>query len=144
MTTRRRRAAAGHDRGSLSIEYVLVVPMVLLVFALIYVFGEVSQMNSALDAATRDAARVATQADSWQQARDAAYQVVRDAVRSQSAECSNTLQVDVSQPFAPDTTITVTASCTYPLTDGLPGVPGSLHVASRFSSYLGPNQGVQQ
>jgi Flp pilus assembly protein TadG len=132
------------DRGSLSIEYVFFTPMVFLVFALIYVFARVAQVNGVLDTGTRDAARVATQAFSYSAAQQAAERVVREEVGTGSGECLSTLQVDVSRNFQPGQTITVTARCTYPISDaGLPGAPGDLHVTSEFSSVLDPNRSTE-
>jgi Flp pilus assembly protein TadG len=130
-----------NDRGSLSIEFVFVTPMIFLVFALIYVFARVADVNAVLDTGTRDAARVATQAFSHADASAAAENVVREEVGHGSQECRNTLRVSVSNNFQPGQTITVTASCSYPISDaGLPGAPGTLHVSSQFSSVLDPNR----
>lgn len=135
--------SARDDRGSLAVEFVIVAPMLLLVLALIYVFARVAEVNGVLDTGTRDAARVATQAFTYAQARTAARRVVAEEVGGGSAECLRTLEVTVSDNFLPGRTITVTARCTYPLSDaGLPGAPGSLTVSSDFSSVLDPNRGV--
>lgn len=132
------------DRGTLSVEYVIITPMIFLVFALIYVFGRIAQVDGVLDAGTRDAARVATQAPSYQQAAQAAEKVVRQEVGTGSAKCLNSLTVSVSDNFAPGNTITVTATCSYAVSDaGLPGAPGSLTVTSQFSSVLDPNKTLQ-
>jgi hypothetical protein len=141
--TRRLRARRA-DRGSLSIEYVFFTPMVFLVFALIYVYARVAQVNGVLDTGTRDAVRVATQAFSYGDAQRAADKVVRGEVGTGSQECLDTLQVAVSPNFRPGQTITVTASCSYPISDaGLPGAPGTLHVNAQFSSVLDPNRTTQ-
>ncbi len=139
-----RLRAVRDERGSLSIEYVFFTPMVFLVFALIYIYARVAQVNGVLDTGTRDAARVATQAFSYSAAQQAAQEVIRDEVGTDSQECLDTLQVAVSPNFAPGQTITVTASCSYPISDaGLPGAPGTLHVSSQFSSILDPNRTTQ-
>jgi Flp pilus assembly protein TadG len=133
--------SGSRDRGSLSIEFVIVTPMVFLVFALIYVFARIAEVNGVLDTGTRDAARVATQAFTYAQAQRAAEDVVREEVGTGSQRCLASLQVTVSKNFQPGQTITVTASCTYPISDaGLPGAPGSLDVSSQFSSVLDPNR----
>jgi DNA-binding beta-propeller fold protein YncE len=137
-------ARGGGDRGSLSVEYVIITPMIFLVFALIYVFGRIAQVDGVLDTGTRDAVRVATQAPDYAQAQRSARQVVREEVGTGSAECLRSLTVDVSNNFEPGNTITVVAQCTYPISDaGLPGAPGSITVTSQYSSVLDPNRGVQ-
>lgn len=131
------------DRGSLSVEFVIVTPIIFIVLALIYAFGRVAEANGVLDAGTRDAARVATQANSYQQAQTAAEQVVREEVGTGSKSCQDTLQVNVSNDFTPGQPITVTATCTYALSDlGVPGAPASLTVSSQFTSFLDPNKTI--
>ena len=51
-----RRAARG-ERGSLAIEMAMVVPSILLIFGLIFVYGMAASVNGNLESATRDAAR---------------------------------------------------------------------------------------
>jgi hypothetical protein len=129
----------------MSVEYVIIVPMLFLVFSLIYAYGRVAQVGGTIDSGTRDAARVATLARSYQEASSRAVQVVREAIGSSSRRCLSTLSVDVSpRTFQPGDTITVKAQCSYPLSDlGLPGAPGTITVHSQFSSMLDPNRGVQ-
>lgn len=132
------------ERGALSVEYVIVTPLFFLVFALIFVYARVAQVNGVLDAGTRDAARVATQAGSYAQAVDAATRVVREEVGTGSRRCLATLEVSVSPDFRPGRTITVTATCRYPISDAaIPGAPGELRVRSEFSSVLDPNRTVR-
>lgn len=137
------------DAGSLSIEFVIITPLVFLVLALIYLFGQIAQVDGALDASTRDAARVATQAPDYDQALAAAQNVVRDELRDQHGEdparCLRTLKVDIGPPenFRPGKTITATSTCSYAIADaGIPLAPGSLRVTSSFSSVLDPNRGL--
>lgn len=131
------------DRGSLSIEYVILVPVVFVVFALIYVFARMSEVNGVLDAGTRDAARVASLAANAQQAHDLALKTIRDELNGRSATCANTLQVDPIPNFDPGSTITVRATCRYPIADaGVPGAPGTLTVHSQFSSVIDPNRSL--
>lgn len=135
------------DRGSLSIEYVLVTPMIFAVFALIYAFGIVAQANGLLDAGTRDAARAASRANSYHDAVTRARQIIEDEI-SRDSSCAHSLGVQVtpSNAWAPPTpgqplrTVTVRASCTYSLSDSVGGLPGSLRVTSRFSSPVDPNR----
>lgn len=132
------------DRGSLSIEYVILVPLVLLVVALIYVFGRVANIGGVLDASTRDATRVASEAPDYAQAKASATQIVRSAIGGASSTCKSTLRVTITDNFAPGNTITVRARCRYTISDaGLPGAPGSLTVTSTFSSIIDPNRTLQ-
>ena len=139
------------DRGDIAIEYVIITPMLLLVFGLIYVFGRIADVGGVLDAGTRDAARVASAAPDPAQAQQAARDAVVAAVGRGSQECLRTLTVTLTRDVRQDqqaargtmTTITVRSRCTYPISDaGLPGAPGSLTVHSTFSSVIDPNRTV--
>lgn len=132
------------DDGSISIEYVILTPMIFLVLALIYVFARVAGADGNLDSATRDAARVASQAPT----RDAAIAAAQDVLTTQFAgfTCLGTPPphapaIDLSGIFAPGQTITVTATCRYDISDaGVPGAPGSVTATSQFSSIIDPNR----
>ena len=142
----------GSDHGSIAIEYVIAAPLVLLVFALIFAFARVGEVNGQLDTATRDAARTVTQLPDLTQARQIAQRVVADQLGAEGeGGCSaSTVKVDVtatrpdghSDDFpAPGDTVTVTASCPYSLADlGLPIPMGDLTAHSQFSSVVDPNR----
>jgi Flp pilus assembly protein TadG len=140
----RRRAV---DEGSISIEWVIVTPIIFLVFALIYVYARVAWANGNLDSATRDAARVASQAPDSSSAQTAAESVV--ATQFAKFHCTNGTAptwapvVVLSGTFAAGATITVTARCRYDISDaGLPGAPGSVTAYSVFSSMIDSNRTV--
>ena len=140
------------DRGSIAIEYVIAAPIVLLVFALVFAFARVGEVNGQLDTATRDAARTVTQLPDLTQAGQVAQRVVADQLGPEGeGGCSaSTVQVDVTatrpdghddQFPAPGDTVTVTASCPYSLADlGLPIPMGDLTAHSQFSSVVDPNR----
>ena len=56
------RHTATRERGSIALEFAFAAPIVLLMLALAWTFGRVAWANGHLEAGTRDAARVATQA----------------------------------------------------------------------------------
>jgi Flp pilus assembly protein TadG len=133
------------DDGAISIEFVIVTPMIFLIFALVYVFGRVAWANGNLDSATRDAARVASQAPDAASAQTAAESVVD--TQFAHFHCTNGPSADgfpvvvVDGPFVAGNTLTVTAKCTYSLSDAaLPGAPGSVTATSVFSSMIDPNR----
>ena len=140
------------DHGSIAIEYVIAAPLVLLVFALIFAFARVGEVNGQLDTATRDAARTVTQLPDLTQARQIAQRVVADQLGAEGeGGCSaSTVKVDVTATRpdghpddfpAPGDTVTVTASCPYSLADlGLPIPMGDLTAHSQFSSVVDPNR----
>lgn len=141
----RRRPTAGRDRerGSIVIELAFLAPVVLLIFALIWAYGRVAWANGHLEAGVRDAARVATQASNYPEAYAAAERAVQQATAAVPA-CQSSVQLDIGGEFRSGGTITVTATCSYPLSDlGLPGAPGQMHPTSTFSSVLDLHRGVE-
>lgn len=133
------------ERGSLALELALLAPFLLLIVALIYAYGRVGQVNGTLESGTRDAARTATMARSSTVAGQDAERVVRQALAGAPAGCRSTLDVELLGDFLPGEPVTVTASCTYKVSDlGLPGAPGSLTAKSSFTSMLDPYRGLDQ
>lgn len=131
------------ERGSIAIELAFLAPVVLLILALIWGYGRVAWANGHLEAGTRDAARVATQARSLPEAQAAAERAVHQATAAVPA-CRSSARVTVSGAFEPGSTLTVDASCSYPLGDiGLPGAPGTMNPTSSFSSVLDRHRGVE-
>ena len=135
----------GRDDGSISIEYVMVTPIIFLVLALVYAYARVAGAEGNLDTATRDAARVASQAPDLQQATTAAQDVLDQQFSRYT--CRNSTDpnrgpvMTISQSFQPGDTLTVSASCTYDLSDlGLPGAPGTVTSRATFSSMIDPNR----
>jgi Flp pilus assembly protein TadG len=132
------------DSGALSVEYVIVAPMILLLFALIYAMGLVAQVDGVLDAGTRDAARAASLAGSYTEATTAATNIVKDELGGASPSCLGSLKVQVLPEgrFDPGETITVRTSCSYDLHDKISGLPGSVTVTSQFASMIDPNRSL--
>ncbi len=141
----RRRLFAGRDeRGSLAVEMAVVVPSLLLIFGLIYAYGRAATVNGTLESGTRDAARSATIARSYDDAQERAENVVRAAIVDLPRSCQKSLVVTVSDTFFAGEPVTVDAECTYSLSDiGLPGAPGSITPQSSFTSMLDPYRGIE-
>ena len=145
MTATRR----ADERGSLAVEMAIIIPSILLIFALIFVYGRAASVNGNLESATRDAARAATLARSYDEARDRVDAVLAEAMSGAPASCVDSLRW-ADQPdsftaadFQPGEPITVHATCSYSLGDiGLPGAPGTLRPESAFTSMLDPYRGV--
>lgn len=132
------------ERGSLALEFVMIVPAIFLLFGLIFMYGRAAQVNGTLESGTRDAARSATVARSLADAEDAARSAVVTALSAGPASCVATLSVTVSGSFQPGEPITVTSTCHYSIADiGLPGAPGTISPTSTFTSTLDPNRGIQ-
>jgi Flp pilus assembly protein TadG len=126
------------------VEFVIVIPILFLVFALIYAFGQKVQADGLLDSGARDGARAASQARSFDEAQRVATLAVTSVIGGSSAECSNSLVVSVddgdASQFEPGQPVTVDASCNYHVY--LAGVTLTLKPKSSFSSQLDVNRGV--
>lgn len=130
------------ERGSIALEFAFAAPIILLLLALAWTFGRVAWANGHLEAGTRDAARVATQARSLGEARQSAEAVLRDNTDA-VAGCPETLSVRIIGDFEPGSTLTVEASCSYSLSDiGLPGAPGQVSPSTSFASIVDQRRGL--
>lgn len=138
------RARARHrERGSIALEFAFAAPIVLVLLALAWTFGRVAWANGHLEAGTRDAARVATQARSLDDARRAAMAVLRENTEAIDG-CPRTLSVRITGGFEPGNALTVEASCTYALSDiGMPGAPGRVSPSSSFTSVVDQRRGIE-
>lgn len=132
------------ERGSLSVEMAMIAPALLGLFALIFAYGQVGQVNGLLDSGTRDGARSATLARSLDQANEMAARAVKDATKDAPQDCQDSLKVNIVGDYTPGEPITVTAECAYGLSKiGLPGAPGTIHAHASFTSMLDPNRGLE-
>ena len=117
------------EEGSVALEFTLVAPALFLLIALLLACARVTQVTATLDSGVRDAARAATTARSPAAAQLRAFAVVHDAVGP--GDCADSLVVEPLPEFVAGRAVTVTARCRYSVADlGLPGLPGSLSVAS--------------
>ena len=131
------------DRGAISIELALIAPMLILILGLIYAYGRVGNVNGILDSGARAAVRSATQESSIEGARTAAMTAMEQTIVDQAPpECVQSLQLDVEVArFGPGAPVTVRASCEYPLSWVLPGMPtGSMEGHAEFTSVLDVNR----
>lgn len=132
------------DAGSMAVELTIIMPLLLLMLSLVYAYGRVAQMNGTLEAGTRDGARSASQARSALEAQAVAEQAVRSSLPAGAQECLSSLDVGLRDGvFQAGLPVTVTATCSYPLGDLVPGVPGSVTASSSFTSPVDPNRGVR-
>lgn len=139
-----RRARRRTESGSLAVEMAMVAPGLLLIFGLIFAYGRAAQVNGTLESGTRDAARSVTMARSYDDALERAHVVLLDALKDAPQSCQDSLDLKITGRYEPGEAVTVTAHCTYDLSDlGLPGAPGTLTAESSFTSMLDPYRGLQ-
>ncbi|MGY2876657.1 hypothetical protein ACVW00_003847 [Marmoricola sp. URHA0025 HA25] len=141
MTTVDRRRT---ESGSLAIELAMLAPSILLIFALIFVYGRAAQVNGTLESGTRDAARTVTLARSYDEALKRANAVMRDALKDAPQSCRDSYHLHIVPPYEAGLPVTVDADCTYDISDlGLPGAPGHITAKSSFTSMLDPYRGIE-
>ncbi|MFE9121428.1 TadE/TadG family type IV pilus assembly protein [Streptomyces sp. NPDC007172] len=129
------------DRGALSLEAVILFPVLILVLLLVVAFGRIGSADNAVDSAARNAARAASLERSGGSARTAGQQVARSVLSKQGLQCTSTaVSVSVggfSAPLGEPASTTATVTCTVRLSDiGLPGLPGSKTLTSSFTSSI--------
>jgi len=132
------------ESGSLAIELAMLTPAILLIFALIFVYGRAAQVNGTLESGTRDAARSVTLARSYDDALARAHAVMLDALKDAPQSCQDSLDLHIVGPYEAGNPVTVDADCTYGISDlGLPGAPGTITARSSFTSMLDPYRGLE-
>lgn len=122
------------DRGSASLELVLLTPLLLVLLLLIVLGGRYGQARADVDSAARDAARAGSLERSPAAAADAAEEAAARRLADRHVVCVD-LEVDLGDTdFRPGGTVEVTVTCAVDLSDltGL-GVPSSATFHSTFS-----------
>ena len=127
MSTRRR----GRERGSATLELVIVIPATLLLISALIMAGRLALAKQAIQAVAYDTARAASVARDRATANSDAHRVAGFALASNGLSCQSTqLDVDTSgfeRAAGQRATVTTTVTCTLPLGDlSLPGVPGTV------------------
>jgi Flp pilus assembly protein TadG len=114
------------ERGSATVEAVIGVPVFVLLILLAIMGGRVALAKQAVDAATADAARVASLSRDAMTAKSDAIEVAQASLANQGITClDTTIIVDTTalrRPAGTPGVVTATVSCTLRLADlGLPG-----------------------
>lgn len=122
------------DRGSATVQTVLLTPLLVAVGLFVVLCGRLVGVQLDLDAAAHAAVRAASLARTAPAAVRDATAAARDALAGRMA-CPN-LEVTVdTSAFRPGGTVTVALACAVPLRDlSLLAVPGSKQVTARASS----------
>jgi Flp pilus assembly protein TadG len=142
--TRLRRALAarpGGDRGTTTLELVVVVPGLLLLVGLLAVAGRVALAGTAVEAAAAAAARQASLERSAGQAAASARAAAQANLAGQGLQCADVqVSVDTSQfsrPVGTPAQVSATVACAVRLGDiTLPGVPGTTRLDATAVSPL--------
>lgn len=127
------------ERGSASIEAVVVGPAVILLILLVVFGGRVALTHQTVQTIAADAARAASLARSHTEARDDA-EAAMNAGFAQQLPCANhTLDLDLAgfdKPVGTPASVSATVTCRLASADlGLPGLP-ELQISSTMSSSI--------
>ncbi|MFD9356449.1 TadE/TadG family type IV pilus assembly protein [Streptomyces sp. NPDC060031] len=141
MTHHQARWQRGADRGSESIAAAIVIPLLLMLLCTAIAGGRIVTSGAKIDAAAQDAARAASISRTQSGAQAEASAAAARSLDDQGIRCaSSSTSVDtagLTVPLGEVGTVTVTISCTVPLSDLLlPGVPGSKTLTSQFTSIV--------
>jgi len=137
MNTRRLHA----DRGSATIEAVIIAPAFLLFIGLIIGTGRVAIAHQNVESAAAEAARSASMARNPDQARADATASAQHTLTNQGTNCASlTVTIDTSGFSAPVGTpahVTATITCVLSLAElSVPGMPGTVQVTATVASPL--------
>jgi Flp pilus assembly protein TadG len=117
-----------HDeRGLATIELVLMTPVVFLVLSFLVVAGRLATVRGDVAAATRDAARAASRAATYEQALTDARATAEASLGGRDVTCQN-LTITLGDPatFRPGGLVAATVTCDVSLADvAIPGLPGT-------------------
>jgi Flp pilus assembly protein TadG len=135
-----RRVRRG-DRGTTTLEFVVIVPGLLLLIGLLVVAGRVALAGTAVEAAAAAAARQASLERTAGQAAASARAAAQANLQGQGLECVDVqVQVDTSQfsrAVGTPAQVSATVACAVRLSDlSLPGVPGTTRLDASAVSPL--------
>lgn len=126
---RRRTAGAGRrrDHGSMSVEMVLIVPILALFISLVIGLGRAVNLQGDVQAAAREGARAASLERTYGTAQAAAQQAASAALPDErQGDCT---AVSLAQSdWQAGGVVRVTFTCDISMAElSLPGVPGTIH-----------------
>ena len=129
------------DRGSATLELVVLAPALLLVVSLVVFAGRVTVTGASVEHAASAAAREASLARSAASARTAAAASARAALDGRGVTCASISVTTTTAGFAVRVgryaTVMTTVSCTVSMADlAMPGIPGSRTLTSSAVSPL--------
>jgi Flp pilus assembly protein TadG len=135
---------ADGDEGSVALETVLVVPLLLLLLAAVLGAGRVTLAHQRVDEAAAQAARAAAAAASPSAARSSAAATAPLSLLGTSLDCRQmTVQVDTVD-FRPGGSVSVQVACLADLGSGVPGLSGFRWISGRATEVIDTFREVHQ
>ena len=138
MAWLRARGGAG-ERGSVSLELVVIAPAVILLLAFAVFCGRAMIADNAVEEAARAAARAASISIDALTAQQAAQASAAETLARQDLRCASlSVSVDTSgfaAPIGTPSSVSVDVVCVVDMADlMMPGLPGSRTVSAGFTS----------
>lgn len=138
---RRLRRRLSGERGSVSLELVVLTPGLLLVLGVLIYGGRLELAKQSVQSAASQAAREASIARTQPEANSTADAAATRSLAEQGLDCvSSSVSVDTSgfaSPAGTPATITAEVTCVVHLSDlAVPGLPGSQTVTATANSPL--------
>lgn len=129
------------ERGSVTLEAVIVAPAFMLFVMLIIAAGRVQMAHQTVDAAAAEAARAASIARTAGEAQSKATANGQQALINQGLQCAaTTVSVDTTGfgvPVGTAASVSATVTCEVDLASvAVPGLPGSITITSTVQSPL--------
>ncbi len=142
MTPQAGRGRRDGDRGSASVELVLVTPLLMLVLLIVVALGRLADARLVVADAAHQAARAASLERSERAARTQAGRAAATALKEAGATCRRPSVTVTTGGLTPGTNVSARVSCTADLGDltftGMPGrVPLVGTAVSAVDSYRG-------
>ena len=130
-----------HERGSATLELVIVAPFMILILAAIIAAGRIGLAQQAIQTVAYDAARAASISRDAGSARSAAQQVAALSMASNHLNCStsnvNISTAGFSSAVGTKAVVDATILCTVKLSDiALPGIPGAFTITREATSAI--------
>lgn len=141
---RRERGRTASERGSASVELVLLTPVLVSLLLLTVALGRIASVDGTVADAARSASRSASNARTAGEARTLAAFIATSMLNDNDAGCTTpTVSVDTSD-WRPGGAITVAVACTISLADvaGF-GVDGSRTLTAKFTEPLDRWKGLR-
>jgi Flp pilus assembly protein TadG len=136
-----------HDhrqRGSLTVELVVLTPVIVLFVLIALAFGRFELARQQVIGAARAAAEAASVAPTAGAAQPAAVAAATPVVTEGTHACTQLTVVAQTKDFVPGGSVRVTVSCQVSFADLLiPGVPGHTEVSAVVSAPIDPFRSVQ-
>lgn len=141
MNAKRRRWRVRSERGSASVELVIVVPALVIMLGLLVAGGRLWFARATIVEAAESAARAASLARSAGEAHGAGGRAAERTLATDGLTCgSDAVSIDTGAfavPVGTPATVTTSVTCRVLFADlALPGMPGSIIVTARGAAAL--------